>query len=169
MCTVLTDRNGQSHPPKGTTKMVKRRSVRTKSSNRRSGRGAITPTIANPALQRYQQLQQLEQQLGSPLQLPALRSLPKLPRPTKKPLHQNDGRTFHPSGKARPTPSLTKAARRLLPSTLGRLAYADPSKVLVCARREVRRQVLHATGIAGANRLRNFRKPRRTGTSGISC
>lgn len=48
------------------------------------------------------------------------------------------------------------------------IAFADPSRVSLCARRYVRKAVLHAKGIAGS-RVNRFRKRRRNAYSSISC
>lgn len=47
-----------------------------------------------------------------------------------------------------------------------RVAFAAPERVLVCVRRQTRRQVLHALNVAGG---RGFRRPRRSRYSSISC
>lgn len=46
------------------------------------------------------------------------------------------------------------------------VAFEAPRRVLVCLRRQRRKEVLHAIGVAGS---RFLRKPRRTAASGVSC
>lgn len=46
------------------------------------------------------------------------------------------------------------------------IAFQNPSRVLICVRRNIRREVLHARGVAGRSGLR---PPRRSWSSGISC
>lgn len=43
--------------------------------------------------------------------------------------------------------------------------FPDPERVLVCARRQIRKEVLHARGVAGGK----VRPPRRNELSKISC
>lgn len=47
-----------------------------------------------------------------------------------------------------------------------RISFASPSSVLICVRRERRKEVLHALGKAGK---RGQRKPRQSAYSDISC
>lgn len=44
-------------------------------------------------------------------------------------------------------------------------SFALPKTTVVCVRREVRKQVIHAKGVAGGR----VRKPRRNRNSNISC
>lgn len=43
--------------------------------------------------------------------------------------------------------------------------FAQPERVLVCARRQIRKEVIHARGVAGGK----VRRPRRNELSKISC
>ncbi|MEM2002486.1 MAG: hypothetical protein QXT77_07575 [Candidatus Methanomethylicaceae archaeon] len=43
--------------------------------------------------------------------------------------------------------------------------FPDPERVLVCARRQIRKEVMHARGVAGGK----VRRPRRNELSKISC
>lgn len=52
------------------------------------------------------------------------------------------------------------------PAVPNRVSYARPQATPVCVRRDRRRQVLHALGVAGR---RGLRPPRRNETSSISC
>lgn len=91
-------------------------------------------------------------------------------------LSMEDRRTFHPLRDLRPVASFVKSAARVVakqrvnfpqPSqTKALLAFADPRRVLVCVRRRIRREVLHAKRIAGSG---GMRKPRRNALSSISC
>lgn len=58
------------------------------------------------------------------------------------------------------------APRALSSQTKAALAFSGPSRVLVCVRRQIRREVMHARGLAGQI---GFRRPRRTWLSEISC
>lgn len=79
-----------------------------------------------------------------------------------------DLRTWHPEGDDRPVRGVPSAATRTyLPSfSSGQLAFANPSRVVVCARRHQRREVLFAMRRtrkgAGARRRRTWR-------SNVSC
>lgn len=99
-----------------------------------------------------------------------------------------DRRLFHPEGPARPArtvrglPAKVRVSdpRPRVQSGLGSsfgdrwsdavvpygLTFKDASRVLVCARREQRRQVLHARGVAGS---KNLQRPRFNLDSKISC
>ncbi|AZL83019.1 hypothetical protein [Apis mellifera associated microvirus 41] len=87
-----------------------------------------------------------------------------------------DRRLYHPDRSMRPVVSFVKSAARVVarqrpsfrqPSqTKAILAFADPSRVLVCLRRSIRREVLHAKRIAGSG---GMRRPRRNALSSISC
>lgn len=92
-------------------------------------------------------------------------------------LVMEDRRTFHPLRDLRPVASFVKSAARVVakqrvnfpqPSqTKAILAFADPRRVLVCLRRRIRREVLHAKRVAGSGKA--MRKPRRNSLSSISC
>lgn len=92
-------------------------------------------------------------------------------------LVMEDRRTFHPLCDLRPVASFVKSAARVVakqrvnfpqPSqTKAILAFADPRRVLVCLRRKIRREVLHAKRVAGSGKP--MRKPRRNSLSSISC
>lgn len=92
-------------------------------------------------------------------------------------LVMEDRRTFHPLRDLRPVASFVKSAARVVakqrvnfpqPSqTKAILAFADPRRVLVCLRRRIRREVLHAKRVAGSGKP--MRKPRRNSLSSISC
>jgi hypothetical protein len=90
------------------------------------------------------------------------------PKPTLSLL--DDRRQWHPERWGRPVVGLRRAATRLvvgkspkrLPPTL---AFMDPRRVVVCIRRKMRREVLHALGKGGGGNRRPTRKP----TSEIQC
>lgn len=86
-----------------------------------------------------------------------------------------DRRTWHPSGTLRPvrtargTGAMVKARSRVGQSPFAApaaLSFVDPSNVLVCVRRQRRKQVLHALGIAGGT---GFKAPRFNRNSLVSC
>lgn len=87
-----------------------------------------------------------------------------------------DRRTYHPLGVFRPAATLgdlrartvvpraaRKASRFVVPSGL---RFMVPERVAICARRKVRKEVMHALGRAGSG---GMRKPRRKWFSAISC
>ena len=88
-----------------------------------------------------------------------------------------DRRFFHPMGELRPVVSVERAARRLVPARKAlpsrsrvsipeRIGFAVPEKVMVCVRRKVRREVIHAKRLTG----RGARAPRRRNIwSNVSC
>lgn len=86
-----------------------------------------------------------------------------------------DGRTYHPDRfrvsrtmlgpPARHRVSQPNFAAARLSHLIG---FERPHQVIVCARRQARREVLLATGRAGRGR-RRFRKPTRRPSSGVSC
>lgn len=90
-----------------------------------------------------------------------------------------DRRTWHPDGTHRPARSFTRSTHRLTapydPSeAFGisfdrptyKIGFLNPNRVLICVRRKIRRQVLHAFRIAGGS---GFKKPRFSEYSRISC
>lgn len=90
-------------------------------------------------------------------------------------LEFEDRRTFHPEGVYRPPRSLNRSDTQIVPKqkpkrqpsqTKGTLSFADPRSVLVCIRRGIRKEVLHALGKAGRT---GFKRRRTTQTSKISC
>lgn len=91
-----------------------------------------------------------------------------------------DRRLWHPEGIYAPAKSFNQSRHRLVAQPIARvftgsgykltrpstIAFAAPKKVLICVRRGIRKQVLHAlnkTGKVGQNR------PRRSYYSSISC
>lgn len=111
-----------------------------------------------------------------------------LPRSSRALLHVEDRRLFEPG--VRPFRTLRSRARlvvaprpRAKPSVAkrsdaprrhsaffsgvpARIAFKAPERVLVCIRRQRRKEVLHAKGKAGKV---GQRKPRRSAASSISC
>lgn len=93
-----------------------------------------------------------------------------------------DRRTYHPDGPRRPARSFLRSRHRLtdlnkkaprsranrtaLSNVSGRLAFQGPENVLVCVRRNMRRQVMFAKKKTGR---RGQRPPRRNWFSSISC
>ncbi len=107
-----------------------------------------------------------------PLRLPFLRSIR---------LRQlEDRRTYYPE-KVRPAASFSKPRHRLtvidrvgetpnkfrgISQTKAIVAFKAPQKVLICARRQIRKEVLHAYNKAGKT---GQRRPRRNEYSNVSC
>lgn len=60
-----------------------------------------------------------------------------------------------------------KSIRNILNTVPHRLQFAQPMKTVVCLRRKMRQEVLHALGKTGRGARR--RKPRRNWMSSISC
>lgn len=100
-----------------------------------------------------------------------------------------DRRRWNPEGEEAPAKSFDQPRHRLravLPSRQSRpassysfgyggyssasapvgIGFVRPSRVLVCVRRKIRREVIHANGYSGLN---GFRKYRRSSYSGITC
>lgn len=135
--------------------------------NRRRGRGASRTASAKPGSNRR----------AYPINPVAL---PRLSRLSPLLSLYDDRRRFHPAPVAmRPAFSFQKAASRIVPGrnpvrvakaysykVPATLAWADPSKVMVCVRRKIRREVLSALGVAGATGLR---KGKHGPLSGIAC
>lgn len=92
-----------------------------------------------------------------------------------------DRRTWHPQGPQRAARSFNRPLHRLaLPNTsnayedlfspfkMARVAFDTPRNVLVCVRRKIRREVMHALGFAGSGS--GSQKPRKYSEySHISC
>lgn len=94
-----------------------------------------------------------------------------------------DRRTWHPEGHTRPARSFNRTRHRLgyveptqphsmhsrrnqgFPSPS--VGFEEPQKVLICARRELRKRVLHALNKTGKGTKRN--KPKFNEYSKISC
>lgn len=90
-----------------------------------------------------------------------------------------DRRHFHPEGVFRSARSFQTPFHRLtlVPDRFARLrsfpaqtkaavAFKSPERVLVCVRRKIRREVMHAYGISGS---RGQRRPRYNWMSRVSC
>lgn len=87
-----------------------------------------------------------------------------------------DRRLFHPLGSDRPLVTRTGGPVRVIPkpralqrdkiAVPAALGFAGAPRVMICARREVRKQVLHAKGIAGGS---GMRPPRYNWTSQYTC
>lgn len=90
------------------------------------------------------------------------------------PLMLEDRRLYHPDPLPIAQASIRSASRLVAkqnprfkqPSqTKAIIAFAEPSKVSVCVRRGIRKQVIHALGVAGGK----VRRGRRSAYSDISC
>lgn len=78
-----------------------------------------------------------------------------------------DGRIFHPMPKfSRPFAAAPRAAARLVESGMG-VRFQTPSRVAVCVRRKMRKEVLFAIGVGGQSGKKN--KPRKAFSSAVSC
>lgn len=118
--------------------------------------------------------------------LPPTLSLPRsiYQSPSKALSQIEDRRTYHPEGDFRPAASFSKPRHRLevprakhphrqnfqlaFRSVLnnGRIAFKAPEKVLVCVRRQRRKEVLHALKKSGKT---GQRKPRQSYLSSVTC
>lgn len=85
----------------------------------------------------------------------------------------SDRRVFHPDGHFRRPDAFVRVAAdlRVTPSSPRRslpfsVSFRDPSRVHLCVRRKVRREVLFAKGGAGS---RKMRPPRRNYFSSVRC
>jgi len=100
----------------------------------------------------------------------------KLVSPYTNYLPVDDRRLFHPLGNDRPLkttsggrvavqarPRPSENLKNTVPSALG---FVNPARVLICVRRNRRKQVLHAKGIAGGT---GFKPPKFNWTSNYSC
>lgn len=88
----------------------------------------------------------------------------------------DDGRTWHPGrhplGK-RPQPRILrslsgKQGHRLRLTRYGNIRFESPANLLVCMRRKIRREVIHALGKAGSGQKRK-KKAKRNENSGVVC
>lgn len=82
-----------------------------------------------------------------------------------------DRRRFNPTKTVTPPKSIRKDQARLTHRQTryfknDPIKFADPTRIALCARREIRKEVLHAKKIAGRSGLK---KPRRNFWSSISC
>lgn len=85
-----------------------------------------------------------------------------------------DRRRFHPMREMRNPRTIVGTSSQIRPvserahasSAMTDVGFIDPARVLVCARRRMRREVLHARGIAGGT---GFRSPRFNFWSNVSC
>lgn len=86
----------------------------------------------------------------------------------------DDRRMWHPERVFRPAFSLKRAATQLVlkkptahqkPRLTEGLAFKDPRKVLICVRRRIRKNIMHAIGAAGGK----VKKPRRNYWSDVTC
>lgn len=124
----------------------------------RSGRGAsrhrYSPLSVATAARRMPPIQ--------PLRLSPLPSL----------IQYEDRRTWHPDGPLRSVFAFRRSARRVIdranPLWHARAAlhFADPSRVVVCLRRRIRREVIHALR---KNGKRGQKRPKRNFYSAIGC
>ena len=90
-----------------------------------------------------------EELYGEPLALPRVTDEVDPFRPASD--WRADARVFAPDGVDRPHRTLVglRPARVVAGRTLSSVTFASPAAVLTCARRKLRREVMHATGRAG--------------------
>ncbi len=96
--------------------------------------------------------------------MPALQPIPR----SRDLTLTQDRRIYHPLGSQRPLATLTQSRPKIVASKkqIHRIKFGDPQRLLICIRRNIRTQVLHAykkTGKGGQ------RRPRRNQHSQISC
>lgn len=120
------------------------RVAKSRSSNR-GGRALSTPYIPS-----------------AKLRLPVLSPLPSMVSPQSL-LDLDDRRLYQPDRSTRlPAASRRSAARVVAdPHAIHRLQFADPQRVVICARRKIRKEVLHALkrtrkGAGAKHRRKNF-------------
>lgn len=82
----------------------------------------------------------------------------------------HDGRRFRPDRSTAPPSHNRRASRVVAPKNrpIFSMRFADPTKIVLCARRKRRKQVLFAKNKVGKAGMR-FRKPRYTFWSRIGC
>lgn len=110
---------------------------------------------------------------------PPLRALDPLydPAPPQDLREVEDRRLFHPEARQRPAASFDTPRHRLQVvrptrpsfdpfSVPSRIGFRQPDRVLICVRRQQRKEVLHALHVAGRSGLR---RPRRGPYSNVSC
>lgn len=111
-----------------------------------------------------------------------IQPLPSLRSVVRSPLYEvEDNRLFHPDRMVWPRSlrrrvvrlvvpkaprQAARSARRLLRTA--QLAFSGPKFVMVCVRRKIRRQVMHAFGRAGRKGAPR-RRPRRNSYSSVRC
>lgn len=148
-------------------------------STRRSGRGALR-TASAPLARRSQASAALPRDVSPPRRSQNLRSRYEVPplvlpvdrryfdpepeatRPAKR-LSGRPARVVAPPPAKRAVAPAGRPAKLLSPSTL---LFARSAGVAVCVQRGVRREVLHAKGVAGQSGLN---PPRRGPYSGVRC
>lgn len=110
----------------------------------------------------------------------AKRSLPRsfsVPRSTLPLRLTEDRRTFDPRGTIAPARSFSRPRHRLITPTpkptsvffsapRAAMAFEASPKVLICVRRRIRKEVLHAMNKTGRT---GQRRPRRNAYSDVSC
>lgn len=98
---------------------------------------------------------------------------------TLQPLQSfEDRRAWHPLGQAAPARSFSQTRHRLTipaksrffpgPRLSNVVGFVNPQRILICVRRRIRREVIHALRFAGRGRGKQ-RPPRRSEYSSIHC
>lgn len=87
-----------------------------------------------------------------------------------------DDRYYFPDRASRPLAAVTRRAQKVVVAdsfgkhiraqTKAPLAFAEPAAVVLCRKRQKRKEVFHALKLAGG---KGYKKPRRKSTSKISC
>lgn len=89
-------------------------------------------------------------------------------------LEIEDRRRFHPGGRNAPPKSFRSSPAKQKPKTYSLLkgnplyAFAHPKKTIMCVRRKMRTEVMHALGFAGKGGGKQ-RKPRFNANSKVHC
>lgn len=78
-----------------------------------------------------------------------------------------DRRRFRPDRASAPTPATRRGHTRLVNVGTHRVGFAVPAKVAICAKRKIRREVLHAKRRTGKGAMKRNR--RRNYWSDITC
>lgn len=88
---------------------------------------------------------------------------------------QIDRRRYYPSPigpkvtNPKPAGGVVRHATRLkAPPSYNGVAFARPDLVAVCARRKIRKRIMHAMGMSGARSFK-FKKPQRNYWSNVKC
>lgn len=139
---------------------------KSRSKSDRSGATSISPVARRSLPDHYQELVlRVARQSTARMLADSLRARAR----ARSMMEIEDRRRFHPAKHrsaasfSRPHHVLKAKPSRALPK---RVMFEAPKKVLVCVRRQRRKEVLHAKRVAGSG---NLRRPRRNWFSDVSC
>lgn len=85
------------------------------------------------------------------------------------PILIEDRRRHRPDKSIRPPGAVRKKATQIRPRKFGLLKFANPEQIAMCIRRRTRREIMHATGFAGAKRIMKKPRQNRNFWSNIGC